>query len=251
MREEVAALGPEGSLCGVVSLPPSRERTEWGAILLNAGLLHRVGPNRWYVPVARSLAELGIPALRYDRSGVGDSGPRKGGGRFERVAVEEAGQAMRWLADHHGCRRFALLGMCAGAEVAFKTACQDRSVGAVVLINATRYLEEPDPAFLTRVKRKHDARRRWRLMLARPSWRRSSSAAMMVPRSSARSAGASGVPCAGDPAVDPPGTSRTSGRCSTGTSVSSCSSRRATGPSNTRARSSRAPPIVGRGAEGH
>ena len=41
---------------------------------------------------------------------------------------------MRWLADQHGCRRFALLGMCAGAEIAFKTACQDPRVGAVVLI---------------------------------------------------------------------------------------------------------------------
>lgn len=172
MREEVATFGTNGSLYGVVSLPPSGVPAEWGALLLNAGLLHRVGPHRWYVQVARALAGLGFAALRFDRSGIGDSPARTSGDRFERAAVEEVGQAMRWLSDQHGCRRFALLGMCTGAEVAFKTACQDPRVGAMVLINAPRYLGEPDLEFLTRIKSRFKARRRWRLTLASPNWRR-------------------------------------------------------------------------------
>jgi pimeloyl-ACP methyl ester carboxylesterase len=141
-------------------------------VVLNAGLLHRVGPHRWHVHLARALAALGMPALRFDRSGVGDSPVRRDADRFERTAVEDTRAAMGWLAERHGCRRFALMGMCAGAELAFKTACHDERVGALALINAPRYLDEPDEEFLVRIKRRVKARRRLQLAVARPSWRR-------------------------------------------------------------------------------
>lgn len=174
MREQVASFGSAGSVCGVVSLPVTRAEPGWGVLLLNAGLLHRVGPHRWYVQIARSLAAQGLTALRFDFAGVGDSAERKSGGDFEHAAVHDIQEAMSWLAEHHGCRRFALLGMCSGARIAFRAACEDLRVDGLVLINAPRYHDDdPDPEFVNRVKRRHRARRRWSLALASPrNWRR-------------------------------------------------------------------------------
>jgi len=42
-------------------------------VLLNAGLVHRVGPFRLYVPLARTLAAAGFPVVRFDQPGVGDA----------------------------------------------------------------------------------------------------------------------------------------------------------------------------------
>ncbi|HEY5972738.1 MAG TPA: hypothetical protein VIT22_12400, partial [Pseudoxanthomonas sp.] len=44
-------------------------------VLLNAGLIHRVGPFRLYVRLARELAESGFDVLRFDLPGIGDGQP--------------------------------------------------------------------------------------------------------------------------------------------------------------------------------
>ena len=74
MKDEVAVFGEKGSLIGVVSLPDkNREIINGpGIILLNSGLLHRVGPNRLYVKIARNAATSGLVAFRFDLSGIGD-----------------------------------------------------------------------------------------------------------------------------------------------------------------------------------
>lgn len=162
MTDQVVSLGPTGNLSGVVTYPEGNRATEWGAVLLNAGTVHRVGPNRLYVQVARALAPLDFSVLRFDFSSIGESPGRDDQVPFERRGVEEVRQAMDWLASHQGCRKFLLMGLCSGAEIAFKTACQDPRVAAGVLLNAPRYHTEPSPEVLAQVARNFEANYYWR-----------------------------------------------------------------------------------------
>ena len=73
-REKVVRFGRETKLVGVLSEPqgggPVREPM---LLLVNSGILHRVGACRFHVRLARRLASEGVSALRFDFSGIGDS----------------------------------------------------------------------------------------------------------------------------------------------------------------------------------
>ena len=127
--------GEAKSLVGVVSEPDSApETTRPGVILLNAGVLHRVGPNRVHVRLARSLAEAGFLSLRFDLSGLGDSRPRRGRASFVRTMVAEVREAMDALATTRGVQSFVLAGICSGADNALRAAVEDERVAGAVLI---------------------------------------------------------------------------------------------------------------------
>ena len=60
-------------LFGILSEPAAGQRAGATAVLFNAGSVRRIGPNRMWVEIARSWAARGVPTLRIDLSGVGDS----------------------------------------------------------------------------------------------------------------------------------------------------------------------------------
>jgi alpha/beta superfamily hydrolase len=135
MTETAVQFGASGSLVGVLTRPePARAPA---VILLNAGSIHRVGPNRIYVQLARSVAARGFCALRFDFSGIGDSGSRPDNLPFELSAVAETRQAMDYLETAENVHAFVLAGICSGADVAVRAACRDRRVVGVVAINGT------------------------------------------------------------------------------------------------------------------
>lgn len=76
MREETCVFGSANPLVGIITHPEIDVGLPT-VILLNAGLIHRIGPNRVYVRLARHLAGLGFQVLRFDLSGIGDS-PKNG-----------------------------------------------------------------------------------------------------------------------------------------------------------------------------
>ena len=145
MNDRVVRFGPHAALCGVVSRPAVLEADAPGILLLTAAMEHRVGPNRFYVKLARALAENGFPVLRFDFSGVGDSGSRRDGMPFQRSAIEETQAAMDVLAAETGCRSFVLAGICMGATISFRVACVDTRIVGVTLINAPQYLDDHGP----------------------------------------------------------------------------------------------------------
>ena len=63
--------GPDEQLVGILTHPEAASST--AVTILNAGVLHRIGPHRLHVLLARRLAELGFHALRLDLGGIGDS----------------------------------------------------------------------------------------------------------------------------------------------------------------------------------
>jgi pimeloyl-ACP methyl ester carboxylesterase len=140
--EEVIVFGASVRLVGVVTAPRAKAtatdaaRHRIGVVLLNAGVVHRVGPNRLYVTLARRLAQSGFTVLRFDHAGVGDSDPRDDQLDFNQSSVAETIAAMDWLAAERRCESFVLIGLCSGTLTAFRTALADVRVTSLVLLTA-------------------------------------------------------------------------------------------------------------------
>jgi len=136
MKEEAVLFGERKSLVGVVTEPRETTRNPLSpaVILLNPGIVHRVGPGRIHVKIARALAAIGFVVLRFDFSGIGDSAVRHDNLRFEKSAVRETQDAMDFLKSTRRIEHFVLLGGCSGAFISLETVCCDaRPVGAILI----------------------------------------------------------------------------------------------------------------------
>lgn len=135
MNEETVAWAG-GDLVGIVTYPAAAASISPTAfVLLGAGLLHSVGPNRLYVQIARRLAAHGAAVLRFDARGVGDSAAsqRKADIAYDRRTEVEGATAL--LAARFGIKRFAFIGICSGATIAFRTALEEQRTVGVALAN--------------------------------------------------------------------------------------------------------------------
>ncbi len=168
MRERTLLFGDAKSLVGVITEPEPKDAVPArpAFILLNAGLLHRVGPNRVHVRLARRLAEAGFCVMRFDYSGIGDSRSRADSAPFARSALAETRQCMDLLGTSRGFGGFLLAGICSGADSALSVAAQDERAIGVALIEPYAL---PAPAFpLYQYRRKLlDPRSWWRLLRGR------------------------------------------------------------------------------------
>src|SRR5207249_1175551 len=102
-------------------------------VFLNAGLLHRVGPYRLHVLLARDLSRMGFSSLRVDLAGTGDSPPRPGLTNQQSVAADYD-EIVSVLESRLGRLPFVLAGLCSGADDAIRlTPKNSRVVGLVLL----------------------------------------------------------------------------------------------------------------------
>src|SRR5262249_11448368 len=107
-------------------------------LLTSAGTVHRVGPHRFYVTLARRWARLGFRVLRVDLSGIGDSPAGDDGienGTYPRDGYTDLGAAMDLLAERTGAARFVLAGLCSGGDFAFQMGMRDPRVESVLILN--------------------------------------------------------------------------------------------------------------------
>lgn len=140
MREITQRFEQAPHLLGTFCIPPPQApRSDIGFLAFNAGTLTRIGPNRINVSICRALAGIGIPGLRFDLSGLGDSMPAPEARAFENQAVADLQSAMDELEHLHGVRRFLILGICSGAEHAFSSALLDSRVRGVALFDPYMY----------------------------------------------------------------------------------------------------------------
>jgi predicted alpha/beta hydrolase len=139
VTEEPLSFGDGGSLFGMLARPPAHAAGDRPAVLLiNAGTVHRVGPHRLYVPMARRWARLGFPVLRMDLSGVGDSATAAGNEEnlcYPRGAARDVAAGIAMLAARTGARSFVLAGLCSGADHAFRGALVEPRASGVVILN--------------------------------------------------------------------------------------------------------------------
>lgn len=134
MREAAVLFGKPKILVGIIT-DPVREKNGLGVLFLNAGLTHRIGPQRMYVRCARRLAELGYTALRFDHTGIGDSERRADNLPFPESAIQDVRDAMDFLQATRGIQRFAVAGICWGADNAIRITAADPRVLAAAAID--------------------------------------------------------------------------------------------------------------------
>jgi len=134
-------------LFGILNTPDSRA-LDVGVILLSPGVKMRVGPQRLYRRMAGTLADLGLPVLSFDFEGLGDS---EGALREELLKdvynhievgrfVDDTIDAMNWMEQHCGTKRFILSGLCGGAITGLLAGSRDPRVAGLLALGITPVL---------------------------------------------------------------------------------------------------------------
>jgi len=166
MKEQPVLFGGSDSLVGVITEPDAPDASRPAFLFLNAGVTHHVGPNRLYVQLARALAEDGFTSLRFDYSGLGDSGVRTDELPAWKTVGLETGEAIDLLASTRGIERVIPIGICSGAINAYITARDDPRAAGAVLINGQGHLHGADPELSAQLRARTLSRHYRRIALS-------------------------------------------------------------------------------------
>ena len=140
MNESTFRFGHDDSLVGTLTSPVETRVGDVAFVLPNAGVIHRVGPHRINVKLARHLADAGYVCLRFDISGVGDSErARVSRATHEAQATDDLHNAMNAVGERTGVCRFVIAGICSGAEHGLAAAIADARVVGLVMIDGYAY----------------------------------------------------------------------------------------------------------------
>lgn len=128
-------------LYGILSLPAAATTAHArGVLIVVGGPQYRAGSHRQFTLLARDLAAAGVPALRFDYRGMGDSeGELRG---FDDVNEDLRAAIDRFFLEVPGMREVVLWGLCDGASAAAMYAPQDARVAGLVLLNPWVRTEE-------------------------------------------------------------------------------------------------------------
>lgn len=110
-----------------------------GVVLLNVGIIHRIGPHRFNAKLARALTSEGLATLRMDLSGQGDSGTPDDALPYEQQAVADLQAAMDHFQRICNIEKFAIVGICSGAYNALAAALADDRVAALWMLDCYAY----------------------------------------------------------------------------------------------------------------
>ena len=114
-------------------LHPSAEPSPRGVLIVVGGPQYRVGSHRQFVLLARALAASGIPVLRFDYRGMGDSegAPRT----FDAVGDDLRAAIDAFQQELPRLREVVIWGLCDAASAALFYAHTDARVCGLVLLN--------------------------------------------------------------------------------------------------------------------
>jgi dienelactone hydrolase len=126
-------------MLGILSLPEVPRADAPTLLLLNAGLLHRVGPNRLHVDLARRLATSGFSSFRFDMSGIGDSDHGGSDLLYIERSVSDVIEAMDLVQRLVNIDQFVTAGLCTGAFNSFRAALADERIKGCALLDGYSY----------------------------------------------------------------------------------------------------------------
>jgi dienelactone hydrolase len=141
MRERVITFGDNGNLVGILAEPNGADKKSDVpcVLILNAGILHHVGPFRLHVIAARRFAEQGYASLRFDIAGIGDSLSIGGKGYDEERVILDIQSAMDAMCRKKSITDFILMGLCTGAANAHRVAIVDDRIKGGVFLDGYAY----------------------------------------------------------------------------------------------------------------
>jgi len=158
VSEQAVLLGSRQSLVGIITREvTSAPANQPAVVILNTGIVHRVGHHRMYVTMARALAQSGLMVLRFDFSGIGDSDPRIDGLSPLESCMADIKEALDWLERERGVSQIILAGLCSGADHAILYGHTDPRVKGLVLMDPSmpataRYYLQYIPKRMTRLR---------------------------------------------------------------------------------------------------
>lgn len=126
--EELLDIGAGGAF-GILTRAQGPAR-RLAVVLFNAGLIHRVGPQRFHVDLARRLAAAGFDVLRFDLPGIGDAA-MEGADAPQAVVA----QAFDRLQAATGATGFVCGGICSAADLGWRMAVADARVRGLLLVD--------------------------------------------------------------------------------------------------------------------
>lgn len=131
-EERVVSFSCQGSwLYGILSLP--ERPISRGVLIVVGGPQYRAGSHRQFTLLARQLAEYGVPVMRFDYRGMGDS---EGDARNFETVEDDIRQAIdQFYADLPAIRDVIIWGLCDAASAAVFYAHSDARVTGLVLLN--------------------------------------------------------------------------------------------------------------------
>ncbi len=134
------------SLFSILSQPEGATKSDWGLLLMNAGGVRHIGPNRMWVEAARRWAARGLPSLRLDSLRVGESD----GDEHASIAslhgadlVDYLASMMKTMNARLGCKRFIAVGLCSGAFASFQSLIKNPAVRSALLLNPRLFFWDP------------------------------------------------------------------------------------------------------------
>ena len=150
--------------------------SEVAIVMIVGGAQYRVGAHRLYVQLARHLAANGVPVLRFDCRGMGDSGGEPPG--FEHIQPDIAAAIERLQTLQPQLKAVLLWGLCDGASAALLCATQLPLVKGLILVNPYLDSQRSQARVMLRqyYRRRLFSRDLWRKVFAgafspRASWR--------------------------------------------------------------------------------
>lgn len=141
MFEQTLIVGAENHLVATLASSSRSHdgRSRCVAILSNSGVIPRTGPHRMNVHLARRFAEMGIPSVRFDMTGLGDSRRSSSTLPIVRQWVADTRSVMDVAQSRFECDQFFMVGFCSGAEVAHFVALEDARMRGIVLWDLYAY----------------------------------------------------------------------------------------------------------------
>jgi pimeloyl-ACP methyl ester carboxylesterase len=141
MKESVISFGESVPIFGVLTEPAAEEVNENypTVVLVNAGLLGRIGPFRLHVIIARRLAKLGLKTVRLDLSGIGESGRHRDNRPRLDQHLSDIREALDYLENQEAGQKFVIMGICTGADNAHRAMLDDERVVGAVCVDGYAY----------------------------------------------------------------------------------------------------------------
>ncbi len=135
--EQPVVFGRAKHLIGVLTAPEAS--SSLAVVIPNAGFAPHAGPFRLHVQLAKALAEIGLPCLRFDLSGLGDSGSPTNREALSERKMADLTDAIDLVLANTKAHHVLAIGLCSGATDSHRIALLDKRVIGVGMLDSNAY----------------------------------------------------------------------------------------------------------------